>query len=477
MLRLRGQSRGVAAAGSSSASDIVRESGSNGKREDGKREDGKREGAFFMVVHLSRGGAVEDRRVSSYELLSDQAIHARDLVSLALRDHVHRMQRSPALILARGSCIVLALGQIKAIIKADSMILFNPHQKFVRQWLHGLREMLVKNDSNVPFELAVVEEALRDICATYRRRVFLYRPLVDTILASGENLNEVEAGLQRMVLLKDSLSDFQLEIEDHMSLLQNLLNDDEGMLALLLTAQAEAKVQGVQINSQLHSEVEVLLENYHRQLILSLHDVMSMLRRVKSKQDFLSISLNVHRNRMVRVNVHIGIVSLSIGICTTIAGYFGMNVPMPGYFIGLPSAFAVITGGSLVLAGLAHTLCLSYLGGQSTRNHAREEFKLIQALQDVLHDMNRLDYALKSVAYKPQLTRDEFGVALRNATIHREVDDREVDLIFSSLDRSRDGVLQASEFKLDIDPVEKTTLQDTQSTTSDKNQSGNRGPD
>jgi len=191
-----------------------------------------------------------------------------------------------------------------------------------------------------------------------------------------------------------------------------------------------------------------MLENYHRQLSQCWHEVKSMQRHVQSKQDFMAISLDVHRNRMSKMNVHLGIGAVSLGICTTVAGYLGMNVTIPSWLVNLPHVFFGITFASVIAAAVTHALCVRWLIGQSSKKRAMLRFAEIQALQNMLRDMHLVDFALKSAEGASALTRAEFRAVLESVPTKRQVTDLEVDVLFRSLDSSGDGLLQPSELNL-----------------------------
>jgi len=341
---------------------------------------------------------------------------------------------------------VIALGHIKAIIQPTSVLVFDSHLQGVSDWLDDLSTFMQGHEN--AFELEVLESALRDVTERCQRRVCIYRPLVETLLAGGEDLEAAESGLHRVVILKDSLSSFELEVNDLVTLLSELINNDEDMLDIMITERSEAERKGAALDATLHSNVELLLENYHRQLALCLHDIVAMQRQVQAKQEFMAISLDVYRNRMHRMNVQLGIGGISLGVCTSIAGYFGMNVAIPSFFENAPMAFWGITAFSCALAALVHTVCSYYLSGKAMRRGAEMRLREIHALQSIFRDMSRVDFALRSAANLPELSKSGFRRALESSSPNQQVSDLEVDLLFDSLDTSKDGVLQDSEIKL-----------------------------
>jgi len=56
-----------------------------------------------------------------------------------------------------------------------------------------------------------------------------------------------------------------------------------------------------------HQDVELLLEEYARQLNSILLEIDFLLQRVQSKQDLVALSLDAFRNRMIRMNLYLSI--------------------------------------------------------------------------------------------------------------------------------------------------------------------------
>jgi len=134
--------------------------------------------------------------------------------------------------------------------------------------------------------------------------------------------------LNRGVVIKYHLLELP-KVSNVEKMLNELLQNSEDMLNLMLTARAEPQ-QCNEIEGDLQDDpVELLLENYHRQTTLILNDIIALARLVHSKQELASISLDVQRNRMIHMNVHLTIGAVSLGVCTTVAGYFGMNLEIP----------------------------------------------------------------------------------------------------------------------------------------------------
>jgi len=214
-----------------------------------------------------------------------------------------------------------------------------------------------------PFEIVFLEQILHQVCSIWSRRILLYQPIVDNLgqktISSDLDYSETSASVQRLVPLKDSLQNFEMQVSQSLNCLTTLLNDDEDMLHLLLTAQAAAAKEGKNLDVELHETVELIFEEYSRQLNNLLQEINYLLRRVESKQDLLKMSLDTYRNQMLRVNVYLSVGAVGLATSTTIAGYFGMNL-VHGYETS-DTAFAVVVAGSTCLCGSVFLWCLFYL--------------------------------------------------------------------------------------------------------------------
>ena len=100
------------------------------------------------------------------------------------------------------------------------------------------------------------------------------------------------------------------------------------MVDLLLTEKAITKSENRTLPIELHGTFEMMLEEYTQQLSSTLLEIdLFMLQRVQqSKQDMVALSLDMYRNRMIRMNLNLTIGGISLAFTKTTAGFFGINV-------------------------------------------------------------------------------------------------------------------------------------------------------
>ena len=75
-----------------------------------------------------------------------------------------------------------------------------------------------------------------------------------------------------------------MEVSGAIKCLVGLLQSDEDMLGLLLSEAHTASANNQSIDPELHAVVELLLEDYNRQLEQILQEVTYLQRRVQTKQ-------------------------------------------------------------------------------------------------------------------------------------------------------------------------------------------------
>jgi hypothetical protein len=227
--------------------------------------------------------------------------------------------------------------------------------------------------------------------------------------------------------------------------LTELLGNDDDMLGLLVTEQHDARAKGMELLASRHEDVELLLEEYARQLNTTLFDIQFLLKRLQSKQEFVQLALSGYRNRLIRMNLYLGIAGLTFGIGTTVAGFFGMNLingleDNPYVFNAVVTSTAVV--GIAVFGG-----CMSYVSGKNMQKRAAQRLFEIETLNSALSDMGALDFTVKRMLDKGEtMSRDDFREKLKKARLSGEVTDAEVELLFGSMDAQKDGVLKNDDF-------------------------------
>ena len=284
---------------------------------------------------------------------------------------------------------------------------------------------------------------------TFVRSLYFVNPIpvVDSILdkVDKNDITSPDAVVHQIGPLKDALQSFEMQVRQSLECLDHLLTHDDEMLALLLTEQNAAHNSGGTVDFARHEHVELLLGVYARQISNVSMEITYLLQRLQSKQEFVTLALSGYRNRMVQMNVHLSIAALSLGLSTTVAGFFGMNL-----LHGMESstlAFGYVVFFSCTSSLLTWMWALNHLSGTKMRRRAKQRLDEMETLTGALSDMCALDHTLKTTIERGGvINKEQFRVLLQNARYSRVVTSNEVDLLFDVFDKIKDGSLSADDF-------------------------------
>jgi len=405
---------------------------------------------FKVTQVVYNSGQTSTINLPPAEILKRTSILPRDLVSLNLQSrdessHKRRLARPPTAILPRTDCILLSFGNVRAVAGRDSVFILDAHSPIANSFAKDLAAVYMTGAIDESPELVFLEAVLRDTVDTYNRRIRIFEPIVDDFLDRASNEVFSDAGVYQLVPLKDSLQSFELQVKQSLECLTSLLNDDDLMLNLLLIEQAEARQKAEQVDFARHEHVELMLSVYSRQIHNLLQEIQYLLGRLQSKQEFIALALAGYRNRLVRMNVNLGIVGVSTGVTTATTGLFGMN--LINGFEQSQYAFVMVTSGSATVAVMVAHAYFSFIRGQNMQQRAQERLAEIETFVSALSDMGALDYTLKRLMNGTgRMNKDTFKKLLVDARSSKQASDEEIDLLFRVLDTNKDNELTWRDF-------------------------------
>lgn len=407
----------------------------------------------FKVTQVAyRNGRTSTIQLPPADILKRTSILPRDLVSLNLTSreeqsnrNKRRLARPPTAIMPRTDCILLSFGNVRAVAGRDSVYILDAHSSIAKSFAKDLAAIFVTDETGDPPELIFLEAVLRDTVDTFTRRIRIFEPIVDDFLDRAASEVFSDAGVHQLVPLKDSLQSLELQVKQSLECLTSLLNDDDLMLELLLTEQAEARKRGDEVDFDRHEDVELMLSVYSRQIQNLLQEIEYLLARLQSKQEFVTLALAGYRNRLIRMNVNLGIVGVSTGITTATTGLFGMN--LINGFEESSIAFAMVAGGSATFAVVIAGVYFSFIRGRVMQERAEQRLWEIETFKNALSDMGALDYTLKRlISGSGRMDKETFKKQLIQARSSQHATDDEIDLLFQVLDTNKDNELSWQDF-------------------------------
>lgn len=273
--------------------------------------------------------------------LSDYKLPFRDLRLLLKSTGSLSRTRHPALLpRPSSSCFIFEMEQIKLLCFSDHCLIMNPEEKATQKLIYDLktqfpcggvshvtgdrlttessmRLLYQKSTQSLDFEHVVLENALENIVGKFRKHLQGIKPALETLLHQVE-LNPETNGLKRLLAVKKSLAEFELQVEHVMKVIRSLLADDADMLSLYLSR--PHVVEGDQ------EEVELLLSSYLGDLDEVETEIKMFIDMIEDTDQFISAHLDSARNEIIKLSLFIEVGGLVLAFGGVVSGLFGMNL-------------------------------------------------------------------------------------------------------------------------------------------------------
>jgi hypothetical protein len=306
-----------------------------------------------------------------------------------------------------------------------------------------VRQALFRSQGSLPFELAVLEAMLQELCDSFSRRQHILRRMVHMTLRRAITPDS-RIEFYKLVPINVALKNFELSLQEARQCIEVLLKSDQDMSDLLLT-EKERMPEGSSLPIERHDEVELLLENYHRQLLTIQNTISELTQEVHSTQKLLSINLDLTRNKLIRVDIQLATLNLGVATAAGMFGAYGMNV-LNG-FEETAGAFPVVVGSALVGACAIYLSFFSWVRSSilDRRLTDQSESDVLDTITKCLKDVDSIETVMRSslalhvgagesapgseIAAARPLDRQALKELLSKET-GREVRQSEVDFIF-----------------------------------------------
>lgn len=314
----------------------------------------------LAAVELSATEAPKVRSFQKADAAAELGLMVRDMrvVDASFRS-------SSPTVFARDACIVAHLDHVRVIVTTDRVLVFDPANPVVEDFIPKLQARLQSQVHPLPFEFRAMEGVLVDVCARLNANLGNLIPSVDMVLDTLSTTtdfggNTVQDCLDRLLPLENSLNEFALHVDQLRRTLHEVLASDEDMSMMYLS---DFRDTGRRRRVDQHDEVEIMLENYIKQIDTVQSEVNSTLRAVKATENVTQIRLDAMRNRILRLEVLLNLAAVSVAVGGLVAGLFGMNLHTgweeePGVFW----AVSFIAGGIAFLTFRACTVFLRMRG-------------------------------------------------------------------------------------------------------------------
>lgn len=295
-------------------------------------------------------------RCTIFDKHGDMVVHGKDIIRLQfMRAHkllprdfrkISRHSSSPShtgpisssinvdivpSIFTRSDCILLNLVNIRALIKSDSVVIFDSfsssgsrfneshsHGMFLKQMHERLRS---DSDESLPYEFRALEAILVHVITNLTTEMNVHTTVLQNILTSLENSIE-RLKLRYLLIQSKKITQFQQKVTLIRDMLDDFLDLDDELNSLYLTDLENGQPR----KGTHHEEVELLLESYLKTSDEIVQTVESARSQIKTTEEIINIVLDSNRNELMLLGLRFSIGLLSTGIALYLAGLYGMNL-------------------------------------------------------------------------------------------------------------------------------------------------------
>jgi magnesium transporter len=256
-------------------------------------------------------------------------------------------------ILVRPQAIIVNLEHIKALIKCNSVLLFdsvgaidNHHQSlFVFDMQERLR-MTTQAAGGLTFEFRALEAMLISVFGTLQDEFMKLSPRITYLLKKLEEEPLEHEYLKQLLRASKKLTHFAARVNNVRQTLLELLNSDADMAAMYLT---DKEQMGTPRPINQHEEIELLLENYLKQIDEIENETSEVLSNIKTTEDIINITLDSQRNRVMLLELKLTMGTLALGSGGVMSGIFGMN--LLNHLEKHPHGFSMVVGSMTLVTG------------------------------------------------------------------------------------------------------------------------------
>lgn len=276
------------------------------------------------------------------DLCNEHRLNPRDL-----RKIDSRVPNLVPTILVRKEAILVNVLHIRALVKADAVILFDTYgsvdSRLHSVFLYHLEHNLKTKGTGSPYEFRALESIFLSVLSALEAELVFIRNLVSGLLAEFEDdINH--DGFKRLLHYSRRLASFQSRAKLVQQALEEVLEQDQDLNAMYLTD----KKNGIAREIHDHEELEVLLESFSKQVEEVVNEVGVLDNNIQSTQEIVELILDSNRNALLALDLQVSIATFGVGTGALVAGLFGMN--LTSHLEDHPWAFYALSAGSTAAA-------------------------------------------------------------------------------------------------------------------------------
>lgn len=262
-------------------------------------------------------------RVMSMDAQKTQLLLKHDLLPRDLRKIDKGYDDIVPLIVIREKSILLSILNIKALIKSDSVVLFNYDNTFSDNKLVNLMSEKLKNlqGDKLDYEIRALETIFANVIDNLMIEMQIHVTVVNGILNELENDIDL-AKLKYLLIVSKKLTQFLQKATLIRDLIDEMLDHDDDLSELYLTE----KKHGTERSKDDHQEVELILESYSLHCDAIVQTIESRVNDVRTTEEIINIILDSNRNDLMLLNLKLSITLMCLASLLFLAASYGMNL-------------------------------------------------------------------------------------------------------------------------------------------------------
>lgn len=304
--------------------------------------------SVLICNELDAGG---NMHVSCGRFLKSALCAQHGLLPRDLRKLDGTLRNQMPVILVRQSALLVHLTPLRAIIKHDGVIFFEPAEMGERLRQHEIELELQQRlktgiRGELPFELVCLEFMLQRTLQNLQESYDGMAPAIEEHLRVLEQHVHWDR-LKILLECKKSLTQFQDRVNSIKTCISEVLESDDDMAAMYLSQKAQLNARPVTA----HEEVELLLESYLKTAEELASRAQLLCADIQATEDIVNIGLVGQRNELLLLELKLGIATFATSIGAFGASVLGMN--LPNHLESSPHSFYAVLGTLLVTGASA----------------------------------------------------------------------------------------------------------------------------
>lgn len=261
------------------------------------------------------------KRYPKMQFLKDNNLNPRDLRKI----DTSSIDVSPSIMIRPSNAILINLLHIKAIIKKDSVKVFDTSTTESATklgiFMYDLEMKLKSPLANLPYEFKALESIIISIVSYLESELKLHSSSCGVILRELEYQVDRHK-LQDLLIRSKKLSSFYQKAMLIRDVLEEVLENDEDLAGMYLSQPKDVR------NSEDgdYDDLEMILESYYNHCDEVVQQAGALSNDIKATEEIATIILDANRNSLMLFELKITVYTLGFTVATLLPAYYGMNL-------------------------------------------------------------------------------------------------------------------------------------------------------